>query len=480
MTKHSSPTLRPNRWRYLKPVVDLLLFVLAFLLAYWVRYGLQWFREVEPAYLVPLRVYIPSIVMQTLTLLLVYWLEGAYRAERGRTLLDELYIVFRSTLVAIATVIVIVFLTGPSFYSRLIFGYTGVAALGLLGAARWVERAVINARHRRGKGVEHVLIVGAGEIGRSVMRAVMARPELGYRIVGFVDDDPERASAPIGPYPSLGATDDLPEVIRTTPVDQVIITLPWMSHRKILQIVRSCQGSQVQVRIVPDLFQIALSSVVVDNLDGIPLLGVQQPSLQGWQRLFKRISDLVMASLGLALLSPLFLILALAIKLDSPGPVIFRQTRVGRGRRQFTCLKFRTMFSDAEARLSELRNRNEASGPIFKIRDDPRRTRVGRFLRRLSLDELPQLWNVLRGDMSIIGPRPPIPAEVEAYEPWHCQRLQVLPGLTGLWQVSGRSDLTFDEMVLLDVYYIENWSPLMDLRILLKTIPTVLFGSGAY
>ncbi len=467
-------------WRYLKPLVDGALFVVAFLLAYWVRYGLQWFIAVEPAYLVPLWVYTPSIVMLTLTLLLVHWVEGAYRMERGRSLLDELYIVFRATLVSIATVIVVVFLTSPSYYSRLIFGYTGIASLVFLGMARGIERAVIRERHRRGKGIERVLIVGAGEMGRTIIRAVMARPELGYQIVGFVDDNPDKTKTSIGPYPSLGTIDDLLDATRDASVDQVIVTLPWTSHSRILQIVRRCQLQDVQVRIVPDLFQIALSSVSVETLDGIPLFGLREPRLQGWQRLFKRTADLFFSLLVLLLLSPVFLVLAIAIKLDSPGPVVFCQTRVGLGRRHFTCFKFRTMRADAEQHLAALLAHNEATGPIFKMRDDPRRTRVGRFLRRTSLDELPQIWNVLRGDMSLIGPRPPIPAEVEEYEPWHLQRLQAPPGITGLWQVSGRSDLTFDEMVLLDVYYIENWSPLMDLRIVLKTVPTVLLGSGAY
>jgi exopolysaccharide biosynthesis polyprenyl glycosylphosphotransferase len=467
-------------WRYLKPLVDGVLFVVAFLLAYWIRYGLQWFIAVEPIYLVPLGVYVPSIIMLTMTLLMVHWVEGAYRVERGRSLLDELYVVFRATLVSIATVIVIVFLTGPSYYSRLIFGYTGIASLVLLGVARGIERAVIRERHRRGKGIERVLIVGAGEMGRTIIRAVMARPELGYQIVGFVDDDPDKAETSIGPYPSRGTTDDLMDAIRDVSADQVIVTLPWTSHSKILQIVRRCQILKVQVRIVPDLFQIALSSVMVETLDGIPLFGLREPRLRGWQRFFKRVADLAVSVLALLLLSPVFLVLAIAIKLDSPGPVVFCQTRVGLGRRHFVCFKFRTMRVDAEQQLAALLAHNEATGPIFKMRDDPRRTRVGRFLRRTSLDELPQIWNVVRGEMSLIGPRPPIPAEVEEYEPWHLQRLQVPPGITGLWQVSGRSDLTFDEMVLLDVYYIENWSPLMDLRIVLKTIPTVLFGSGAY
>jgi exopolysaccharide biosynthesis polyprenyl glycosylphosphotransferase len=460
--------------------MDAGLFVLAFMLAYWLRYELQWFRQVEQEYFVPFGVYVPSVVMLTSVLLLVYWVEGAYRPERGRTLVDELYIVFRSTLVGIAAVIFVVFLSTPTYYSRLIFGYTGIIAFVLVGFSRAIERGVTNRLHRRGLGVERVLIVGVGEIGRSIMRAVMARPELGYQIVGFVDDDPAKAHTDIGPYPALGDTANLPQVIRAHNVDQVIITLPWMSHRKILEIVRQCEDHRVQVRIVPDLFQIALSSVVVDNLDGIPLLGVREPALSDWQIFFKRSSDVVLSAAALILLAPVFGALALAIKLDSPGPVIFRQTRVGRNHGHFTCFKFRTMCADAEQQLETLRQQNEADGPIFKMRDDPRRTRMGRLLRRTSLDELPQLWNVLKGDMSIIGPRPPIPDEVAEYEAWHRRRLEVSPGITGLWQVSGRSDLTFDEMVLLDVYYIENWSPLLDLRILVKTVPTVLLGSGAY
>ncbi len=223
-----------------------------------------------------------------------------------------------------------------------------------------------------------------------------------------------------------------------------------------------------------------LSRVVVDNLDGIPLLSVRELSLREWQVALKRALDVVVAGLGVLLLSPVLLLTALAIRLDSPGPVIFRQTRVGRGGQEFTCLKFRTMCVDAEARLAELKRQNEANGPWFKMRHDPRSTRVRRLLRRTSLDELPKLWNVLRGEMSLIGPRPNLPSEVQAYEPWHYRRLEITPGMTGLWQVSGRSELSFDEMVLLDVYYIENWSPILDLHILLKTIPTVLLGSGAY
>ncbi|MBC7236588.1 MAG: undecaprenyl-phosphate glucose phosphotransferase [Chloroflexi bacterium] len=466
-------------WRYLKPLADMLLIFFSFVIAYWLRYELQWIRQVEPAYLVPFDVYLPSVVALMGILVIVYWIEGAYRPARGRTLFDELWIVLRGTLIGIAAMIVIVFLVTPSYYSRLIFGYAGFVIFTLLSLSRTIERAIAVRLRRRGVGVRRVLLVGSGEVARSVMRAVVARPELGYQIVGFVDDEPESLGN-IGRYPALGSTARLPEILRGQTVDEVIIALPWVSSQKIAAIAQQCEREGVRANIVPDLFQMTLSRVAVDNLDGIPLLSVREPSLRDWQVVFKRVMDVVVAGLGLILLSPVLLLTALAIRLDSPGPIIFRQTRVGRGGQEFTCFKFRTMCVDAEQRLEELRPHNEANGPWFKMRNDPRRTRVGRFLRRTSLDELPQLWNVLKGEMSLIGPRPNLPSEVQAYEPWHYRRLEIAPGITGLWQVSGRSELTFDEMVLLDVYYIENWSPILDLHILLKTIPTVILGSGAY
>lgn len=467
-------------WRHLKPLTDLALILLAFALAYWVRYRLQWFLEVEPQYLVPFRVYIPSMSALAGGLLLTLWMEGAYRSERNRALFDEVVIVLRSTFTAIALMIFVIFLATPGYYSRLIFGYAGGITLLLLSVSRTIERMIAVRRYRRGLGVRRALIVSAGEVGRSVMRAVVARPELGYQIVGFVDDDPAVAHSEIGRFRGLGAVADLPSILAQGGVDEVIVTLPWSAYRQIMGIIRHCGQAGVSVRVVPDLFQMTLNRVVVENLDGIPLVGVSAPALRDWQRVLKRVTDIVFSAAALVLLAPLFGAIALAIKLDSPGPVIFAQKRVGRGRQEFTCYKFRSMCVDAEAQLEALRQRNEATGPLFKMRHDPRRTRVGQFLRRFSLDELPQLWNVLKGEMSLIGPRPPIPSEVAEYEPWHQRRLEVAPGITGLWQVSGRSDLTFDEMVLLDVYYIENWSPMLDLRIALKTIPTALFGSGAY
>ncbi|MGC9359366.1 MAG: sugar transferase [Anaerolineae bacterium] len=471
---------RLRLWAFAKPVVDALLVALAFVLAYYVRYQLQWWREVEPTYYVPLRRYVPSMLGLAALVVFSLAIEGAYRRPRGRRYLDEMILVFRGAILGIAAMTIIVFFATPSYYSRLIIGYTGVASVVLLSIARAVEQMVLARLRRRGVGVASLLVVGADDVGRSVMQTICARPDLAYRIVGFLDDDPSRSQNDIGRFPALGGTDRLGEVLRDSHVDTVIVTLPWDRPRQIRQIVETCQAHGVGVQVVPDMFQMSMARVAVEDLGGIPLLSLREPSLRTWQRLTKRAMDVSIAATGLVVLSPLLGLVALAIKLDSPGPVIFRQRRVGKGGRSFTLLKFRSMVEGAEQEVATLHGQNEVGGPIFKLREDPRRTRVGKWIRRASVDELPQLWNVLRGEMSLVGPRPPLASEVSGYAPWHRRRLDALPGMTGLWQVSGRSDLTFDEMVLLDIYYIENWSPTLDFRILLRTVPTVLRGTGAY
>jgi exopolysaccharide biosynthesis polyprenyl glycosylphosphotransferase len=312
------------------------------------------------------------------------------------------------------------------------------------------------------------------------MRNIIAQPELGYRIVGFLDDDPAKGSSDIGPIKALGSADNLPQAIVEQNIDQVIITLPWQYHRKVMRLVTESHNAGVRARVVPDLFQLSLGGVDVEAINGIPLISIKESSLTGLNRASKRVFDLIAATLMMILSAPLWGLVALAIKLDSPGPVFFRQARAGRDGKPFTVFKFRSMRQDAEAELAKLRAQNEASGPMFKIRDDPRRTRVGQFIRKHSLDELPQFINVLRGEMSLVGPRPALLSEVVQYQDWHRKRLEVQPGIAGLWQVSGRSDLSFDEMAMLDIYYVENWSLGMDMRILLRTAPQLIFGDGAY
>lgn len=463
-----------------KVLVDTVLINASFFLAYVIRYELQWFRPVDEANWVPYSVYVPTSLALTAILLFTYWAEGLYGAKRRRSWLSEVYVIARGAVTSVAALYVLSLLQRAVLYSRLIFGYAGLAVVVLLAMARAVEAAIRNYLRKRGYGIQRLLIVGAGEIGRTIMRNIVAQPELGYQVVGFVDDKPERGNKDIGRFKGLGGTDNIPQVIKDYKVDSVVITLPWLYHRKILSIMAQCERAQVGVKIVPDLFQMSLSQVDIDDLNGIPLIGIKTGTIRGWNLAFKRAMDVIIASLTLVLLSPLMLLIAILIKLDSPGPVVFKQTRVGRGGRPFTVYKFRTMHEGADLEREALKDLNEARGPLFKIRDDPRRTRLGRFLRRTSLDELLQMYNVLKGEMSLIGPRPPLPVEVEQYQAWHKKRLETWPGITGLWQVSGRSELTFDEMALLDIYYIENWSPWLDLKIFLKTIPTLILGTGAY
>ncbi len=461
-------------------LADILLINIAFAISYWVRYDLQWFRAVDPAFQVPFRAYLPFAGVLTALLLIAYKLEGVYDHRRGASWFKECYSLINGTTTGIVVMVVVTFFYRPLVYSRLLFIYTGVLTIALLGLSRLAKSIVLRKLRRRGIGVVRTLIVGAGEVGRTVMRNIVAQPGLGYQVVGFVDDNPEKGHKDIGRFRGLGSIDNLPRIVQEEGVDEVIITLPWMYHRKIVSIMAQCEREGIRARLVPDLFQMSLSRMDVDNLGGIPIIGIKDISITGWKLAFKRAMDFTVALVGLMVLSPLMLLIALAIKLDSPGPVLFRQIRVGKGGRHFVLYKFRSMNKGAEEEKQKLAELDEAEGPIFKIRHDPRCTRVGRFLRRTSLDELPQLYNVLRGEMSLVGPRPPLPSEVEQYEEWHKKRLEISPGMTGLWQVSGRSDLTFDEMALLDIYYQEQWSPALDIEICLRTIPTIIFGTGAY
>jgi exopolysaccharide biosynthesis polyprenyl glycosylphosphotransferase len=467
-----------RRTTWLMVLTDLLLINMALIGAYWMRYRLRWFREV--GFEANLSDYLLFAIVLSALLPVVFKLDGVYRGRRGQSWFDQLYAIVNATAKGTIVLLALTFGFSPLVYSRLLFLEAAVLIVVFTGASRLVRRVAEGRLRRRGIGVDRVLIVGGGEVGRTVIRTIVARPELGYQILGLVDDNPDKGYTDIGRVRGLGGLDRLPEIIETETVDQVIITLPWMYHRKIMGVVHECERKQIEARIVPDLFQMSLSQVDVNDLGGIPLIGVRKSTISRWQRVLKRAMDVVLATLMGIVLAPLLLVISLATKLDSPGPIVFRQLRLGQSGNRFWCYKFRSMYEGAEFEQERLRDQNEAEGAFFKMKDDPRRTRVGRWLRRTSLDELPQIYNVLRGEMSMVGPRPPLPVEVEQYEAWQMQRLEVPPGITGLWQVSGRSHLSFEEACLLDIYYIENWSPLLDIKILLRTIPQVFTGDGAY
>ena len=452
----------------------------AFLLAYAARYRLQLFRPVEPEYDNPIDVYFPFMIVLTILLIAAYKIDNVYVPRRLGMWLDQMSRIVRSTMIAMLIMIGITFIYQPFFYSRLIYLYATILIMLLLAPERLGWGIILGQLRRRGIGVSRVLIVGAGDVGRTVIRTVMAQPEFGYRIAALVDDHVDRDALSIGPVPAIEGTQRLPQIIAEKNIDEVIVALPWTDHQRVLGIFQLCERLGVRVRTVPDLFQSSLNRVDVEDLGGVPVIGLKAASIRGANLVVKRIMDVTLGSLVLLIASPLMAVLALAIKLDSPGPVIFRQKRVGAHGQEFVVFKFRSMREGADEEKKRLLEFNEMNGPLFKMREDPRTTRVGRCLRRFSLDELPQLFNVLRGEMSLVGPRPHTSAEVAQYQDWQRQVLETPPGMTGLAQVSGRSQLSFDEQCLLDIYYIENWSPALDVRILLRTAPKMLSGEGAY
>jgi exopolysaccharide biosynthesis polyprenyl glycosylphosphotransferase len=371
------------------------------------------------------------------------------------------------------------------FLGRLVIarGYVGVlipVALVLTLLARFGLRAWLYGQRRRGRYVHRMLLVGTPSTVIDVGEHLARSEWTGFLLVGACVPG-EVASLPIGGrmVRVFGAPTDLGRAIRLCDADSVAITTE-STPGELRELAGALAGTDVDLLVAPAIADVAGPRTVVREMAGLPLLHVEEPTFAGPQRVTKDAMDRVSAAVCLLVLAPVFVGVALAVKLDSRGPVFFRQTRVGRDGRRFNMVKFRTMVVDAERLQADLEGRNEADGVLFKLRTDPRVTQTGRLLRRYSIDELPQLWNVLRGQMSLVGPRPPLPAEVELYERHVNRRLLVKPGLTGLWQVSGRSDLPWDEAVRLDLYYVDHWSPTMDLAIIAKTFSAVLKGSGAY
>ena len=479
-TQRTQSYQRADRtFRLLLQATDLVVINIAFIVAYFLRYTAGFGGDVADENYVDLGTYLPLQAGLSLTLLAVYNIAGLYRKTTRRPLLDEAGAIVLSTSFGMMVFLAAIFLVRGFAYSRGLFLIAWVLLLAFLISVRVSARLIRAFLRSRGIGVRRVLVVGEEPLAHTVMHILATEPGLDYVLVGFVKPSDPRD---IGRFKCLGSLSDIPDLLQAHRVDEVLVAFPSAFHQLVPEITDLCAREGLAFKIVPDLYEmsLSLSQVDIEDLRGIPVIGLRDTTIQGSNRMLKRAVDIMTASVISLTLAPLWFAIALAIKLDSQGPVYFAQVRLGKDGRPFRALKFRSMYTDAEAQLAKLMEHNEASGPIFKMRNDPRITRVGRFLRRTSLDELPQLWNVLKGEMSLVGPRPPIPAEVEKYQEWHKKRLKVQPGMTGMWQVRGRSELPFDEMVLLDLYYIENWSLGLDFQILLRTLPAVLSGRGAY
>jgi exopolysaccharide biosynthesis polyprenyl glycosylphosphotransferase len=350
-----------------------------------------------------------------------------------------------------------------------------LAAIVFVSVGRAVARAIAR---RHVLYLQNTVIVGAGTVGQLIAKKLLQHPEYGINLVGFVDAETMTRRADLEHLPLLGTPERLPSIIRVFDVERVIVAFSAEAYATTLDRIRELKDHEVQVDIVPRFFEVVGPGVGIHTIEGLPLIGLPPSRLPQSSQLLKRAMDLSLACIGAIVLAPLYFAIALAIKLDSRGPVFFRQVRMGSNERTFRIWKFRTMRVDAEARKHELAhlNKHARSGDeprMFKITDDPRITRVGRVLRRFSLDELPQLFNVIRGEMSLVGPRPLVLDEDQHVASWRRRRLDLKPGMTGLWQVLGRDEIPFEEMVRLDYLYVMGWSAWHDMRLLLKTIPAV-------
>jgi exopolysaccharide biosynthesis polyprenyl glycosylphosphotransferase len=338
---------------------------------------------------------------------------------------------------------------------------------------------------RRITYLQNTIIVGEGDVGQLVARKFLHHPEYGINLVGFVDADPRARDDDVSMIAHLGSPDRLPGLVRMFDIERVVIAFSGETHEETLDLIRSIKDLDVQVDIVPRLFEVVGPNVGIHTVEGLPLVGLPPLNLSRSSALLKRGFDVVAASVGLLVLAPLLTLVAWRIKAGSAGPVFFRQTRMGTGEEPFQILKFRTMVVDAEVQKANLAHLNKHLRPggdarMFKIAGDPRVTRFGAFLRRFSLDELPQLWNVLKGDMSIVGPRPLILDEDQYVDAWGRRRLDLKPGITGPWQVLGGSEIPFEEMVKLDYHYVTSWSLFNDVKLCLKTVPALLRVRSAY
>jgi exopolysaccharide biosynthesis polyprenyl glycosylphosphotransferase len=410
------------------------------------------------------------------------WLFGLYRLRVRWSARTEVADVARAVLVlAVATFVLLFWLKLPNV-SRLFLVLLFPSQLVLTVASRFLLRWAFATARERGLNSRFVLVVGTGPAAQAFADRIEARREMGLHVIGHLAEPPADGDTSAIAYPSsrpiIGSVEDIEEILHTQIVDEVAICLPPSQISLVEPITRLCEDEGRIVRIPTDETGLTLPGARIEDFDGLRILSLVYGPDRAVALVMKRAIDIGVSAVALVLLSPLLAIVAVLIRLRDGGPVLFRQMRIGEHGRPFNVVKFRTMIQDAEERLPELEALNEIQGHAFKVTDDPRVTKSGTFLRSLSLDELPQLWNVLRGEMSLVGPRPPLPREVEGYDVWHRRRLSMKPGITGLWQVAARREPEFDRWVRMDLEYIDRWSLWLDFKIIARTIPAVIAQQG--
>ena len=443
-------------------VSDILIIVLSWVGSYYLRVG----GYIIPVYKTapPLSVYLPLAIYAVIIWAIVLRALGLYVPMRIVSLFEEATKIIKASLVAILILITVVYFVKEYKYSRVVFFYFWVLSTSGLIVSRSSLRAFLRYLRKKGLNLRFVLIVGAGELGQKILRSINHHPELGLRVAGFLTRRREKLATKVSDVPILGLYEDIKKIFGTYHIDQVVLALPLEEHLRLKTIMEAIDDEMVDIKIVPDFFEYISLRGGVEELDNIPIINLRDSPLYGWNRIFKRCFDILFSLIILTIFSPLLAIIAILIKLTSPGPVFYRQERMGLDGKLFTMLKFRTMREDAE----------KITGPIWAKEDDKRRTKLGAFLRKMSLDELPQVINVLKGEMSIVGPRPERPFFIQQFKervPRYMLRHKMKAGITGWAQVNGwRGNTSIEKRIEYDIFYIENWSLGFDIKIIWLTL----------
>ena len=411
---------------------------------------------------------------------LVLYLNGMYRPMRMRSFWNTIWILIKSAFFANLAFGMFVFMLKFGFIQRRFFTLFAILSFVFILAEKVLIYYVMYSVRTHGRNQRHILIVGTGRRAASFINKIKAHPEWGIHIVGAIDDEPGRGAKSVDGVKIIGGLKDIPDIFRKGAIDEVVFVVPRLRLHYLENAIHNCELEGVCVTIAVDLFDLKIAKSSQTEIDGIPLLTFKTTVPTEWELFFKRVMDIVISGICILIFSPLLLIAAILIKLTSKGPILYKQERIGLNGRRFILYKFRTMFVGSQKKLSQVDIYTEIYEAKWKKKKQQLITPVGRFLRKFSLDELPQFFNVFWGHMSLVGPRPTLPQEVKQYEAWHRRRFSMRPGITCLWQVKGRREIKFTEWMQLDLEYLDNWSLWLDFKILFKTIPAVLFGHGAY
>ena len=460
-------------------VLDVGLTVTAFLTSFAIRENLRTIQPFGKA-IQPADYYV-SLVLTVLLWWLIFDIQDAYRGQRYTSFLNEIKLIFRTIFFGSVTLAIIGYVLKIQLPPRSLFAIFLIVNAILLTLGKSFIHYLAEYLRLKGINRKSVLVVGAGSQARQFIQRIRQSADWDLDLIGFVDKDKKRVGSKFCGAEILGTPEDMQRIMHHWAIDEVVFALPSYALEETQDMLTLCEQEGVKTVIVSNFFSGLISKVQAEVIHGMPILTYSTAPLKEWQLLAKRFVDIVSSLTLLIGFFPIMVIIAILIKLTSKGPIFYRWQVVGLNKKRFTGYKFRTMVENADELKKQLLDRNEMNGVVFKIRKDPRVTSIGHILRKFSLDELPQLWSVLRGDMSLVGPRPPLVSELEQFESWHRRKLSVKPGMTCLWQISGRSKIRdFNDWVRLDLEYIDNWSLWLDFKILLKTIPVVLLGRGAH